>query len=362
MKVLFVHENTLGHGSYLPAFVNYFNAHPSLGVEAELFNATPLPPDLEAKANFTVRGLRRFGLDNHFARWRQVVSAHVHEAVEARLGEFEAVVVNTQSVGLDLADCRRRLFVACDATFRQLCEGRWFSDPPLGKVGAAISAGIIEKERALFRAATAVLSWSQTAARSVVEDYGVPSVVVLPPSVAIPPERAAGVHVKPRALFVGGDFKRKGGDLLLEVYEQQFRDRIELDIVTQSSVTAPNGVRIWRDVRAGSEEWNRLWREADLFIFPSRLETFGIVLVEALAFGVPIIASRAGAAAEILQDGAAGLLLDRVDAASLNAAVNEALANPGAALERARLGFERAKAEYDISKNARRLATLLRPQ
>ena len=51
-----------------------------------------------------------------------------------------------------------------------------------------------------------------------------------------------------RLLFVGGDFARKGGDLLLEVFEQQFAGMCELHLVTRSEIRPRPGVRIYNDL------------------------------------------------------------------------------------------------------------------
>ncbi|MGH9581096.1 MAG: hypothetical protein ACRD2R_08885, partial [Terriglobales bacterium] len=131
MRVVFINENTLGHASYLVPYVQALNAHPELGVTAQLMNATPLPPELERRANFSVRGLRQWGLDFAAARWRLVVSRHVRTQLEElrRGEEVHAIVANTQSVGLELAELAASLpvFVCMDATFEQLARSPWFA-------------------------------------------------------------------------------------------------------------------------------------------------------------------------------------------------------------------------------------------
>jgi glycosyltransferase involved in cell wall biosynthesis len=361
MNVLFIHENTLGHSSYLPQFVNYFTAHPELGICPELLLATPLPPDLARKADKTAPFLRRFGLDMHFSRWRKIVSAHVLNQVRAKeKGSYDAIVINTQSIALDLLDVACPIFVSLDATFRQLSESRWFSDPPMPRVAPRLISALIKRERELFERATLVLPWSRLAAGSLQKDYGIPpeKTQILPPSLKLPsPARGSG-HDTPRALFVGADFKRKGGDLLLKAF-RSFHGQLELDILTQSPVPPEAGVRLWRNIQAHTPEWEALWREADFFIFPSHLETFGIVLVEALAFGVPVIASRAGAAEEILDHGKCGILLDALTVDELALAIDRVLSDPAEARERAGAGRKHAEAEYEIGRNSALLANLL---
>lgn len=363
MKALFVHENTLGHGSYLPVFAEYFSRHREMGIEPELLNATPLPPEMAKDAERTVPGLRRFGLDMHFERWRKAVSAHVGKLVAERDQQsYDVIVANTQSVALDLAESKRPIFVCLDATFRQLGASRWFSDPPIAKVAEKLNAALVEREQTLFGRAAKILPWSRRAMKSVIEDYGIDcgKIALLPPSIEIPKELARKPNRSPRALFVGADFRRKGGDLLLECYRRFFKGRIELDIVTESRISPEPGVRLWRGIRTHSAEWAELWRNADLFVFPSKLETFGIVLVEALAFGVPVISSRAGAAEEILDGGKAGMLLDEVSADTLSEAIDIVLMDVEAARQRAMLGRRRAKSEYNLGTNSARLAALLK--
>ncbi len=91
-------------------------------------------------------------------------------------------------------------------------------------------------------------------------------------------------------------------------------------------------------------------------MFPSRLETFGIVLLEALAFGVPVISSRAGAAADILEDGRNGLLLDAVSAPGIADAVERVRSDPEGARARSLAGRRRVERDFALASNAERLA------
>ncbi|MGE3313377.1 MAG: glycosyltransferase family 4 protein [Limisphaerales bacterium] len=373
MNVAFVNENALGHGSYLPRFVDEFRNRPELGIVPHLIDVVPMPPAIQRRADFTVRGLRRFGLDFHVARWRRVASRHARERVDEllRRQRIDAVVVNTQSVGLFLGNLPGNppLHVGLDATFRQLARTRWFA---ANRIAAWFLpwtlAPILGLERRLFGAASRLWPWSALVRDSLIRDYGFPAdrISVLPPSLDL-----EGIRLKPNTdrrgagerrqiLFIGGDFRRKGGPALLEAFRSGLVSRADLHVVTQSDLGSEPGLMVHRGVSAQSDAWLERWSEADVFVFPSTLETFGIVLVEALAFGVPVVSSRAGAAADILEEGRAGILVDPVTPAALAASVCAVLDDPRAALARAEVGRDRVARCHDLRRNAARLADRLK--
>jgi phosphatidylinositol alpha-mannosyltransferase len=96
-------------------------------------------------------------------------------------------------------------------------------------------------------------------------------------------------------------------------------------------------------------------RSVDIYCAPNLLgESFGVVLIEALAAGAPIVASDLDAFARVLEHGAAGVLVRRGDPAALADALCELLADPA---RRAQLaaGGARAAAGYDWDVLARRI-------
>jgi glycosyltransferase involved in cell wall biosynthesis len=72
----------------------------------------------------------------------------------------------------------------------------------------------------------------------------------------------------------------------------------------------------------------RLYREADLFCLPSVQEGFGIVFLEAMACGLPVVATRSAAIPEVVPDRQAGVLVPPGDVAALAHALVELLARP----------------------------------
>jgi len=98
----------------------------------------------------------------------------------------------------------------------------------------------------------------------------------------------------------------------------------------------------------------QLLAQLDLFVFAaSPDEGFGIALAEAMAAGVPVVATAVPACRELLAGGRCGLLVPPADPAALAAAIRAALADPAAARQRAAAARRRARRRYGVPAMAR---------
>jgi phosphatidylinositol alpha-mannosyltransferase len=96
-------------------------------------------------------------------------------------------------------------------------------------------------------------------------------------------------------------------------------------------------------------------RSVDVYCAPNLLgESFGIVLIEAMAAGAPIVASDLDAFARVLEDGAAGVLVRRGDPAALARALSQLLGDPARRAQLSAAGRE-AAAGYDWQVVARKV-------
>ena len=208
-----------------------------------------------------------------------------------------------------------------------------------------------------------VVPWSAWAARSFVEDYGVPDarISIIPPGVHLddwtPPvgTHRAGQAEAPRLLFVGADFERKGGDLLLDVYRRHFAGRSELHLVTKAPVTAAPGIHIYRDFTPNDPALRRLYHTCDALVLPTRADCFSLASIEAMAAGLPVITTAVGGIPEIVADGESGYLIQPGDGAALRAAIEAMLADGSRRRTMGVQGRAIAEERFDASKNARRL-------
>ena len=86
----------------------------------------------------------------------------------------------------------------------------------------------------------------------------------------------------------------------------------------------------------------------DVVAVPSHYEGFGLTAVEAMAAGRPVVASRVGGLAEIIEDGVTGVLVKPGDVRALATAINTCLNTPSYAANLGRSGYLRAKATYSL--------------
>jgi len=99
----------------------------------------------------------------------------------------------------------------------------------------------------------------------------------------------------------------------------------------------------------------------DRFIQASYGEPFGLVTIEAMAAGVPVIATAAGGTLEIITDGVDGLLTPVGDARALAATVLGSLADPDGAIRLAAAGRKRAFEHFDAARYVREIEDTLIP-
>src|SRR6185312_11623396 len=105
----------------------------------------------------------------------------------------------------------------------------------------------------------------------------------------------------------------------------------------------------------------KLMMAVDVMVHPSiDPEPFGRTLVEAMLAGVPVIATNAGAAPDILEGGKAGTLVPPNDAAALARAIAAVLARPATLPDQLEYASARAQAQYSVTRMLDSIDVLIR--
>jgi len=137
-------------------------------------------------------------------------------------------------------------------------------------------------------------------------------------------------------LFVGADAQRKGLDVLLDAYEAGLHESCVLRIVTSRAelpeslhhrIVQLGNASLHFDVTPGSAEMHDLYNMSDALVLPTRLDLSSWVAIEAMATGVPVIATAVGGIPEIVIDDTTGLLVGVDDSVQLTSAVNRLRTN-----------------------------------
>ncbi|WP_433783428.1 glycosyltransferase family 4 protein [Actinomycetospora sp. CA-101289] len=204
---------------------------------------------------------------------------------------------------------------------------------PLGEESPDLDA----REGEVLRAAHAVLVTSPWAAGRLREKHGVDAIVA-PPGVD-PAPLAPGTDGAHRLLCLGAVTPTKGQDLLVDALAALPHHSWTLDLVGPTdrdpAFVAALRTAIARDGLAGrvhlhgprhGADLAAIWRATDLLVAPSRTETYGMVVTEALARGIPVLASSAGGLPETLANG--GVLTPAEDVPALVASLDRWFAEP----------------------------------
>jgi alpha-maltose-1-phosphate synthase len=307
--------------------------------------------------------LRKYGVG--FWIWR--IFQHHRAEAERALGmvdkdALEMVYVHTHTAGLALLTLPPRVsaIVSADLTWKLVftSESRY--------AATRLFAPIYALERRVFERADLIVSFSDWAAASVTDDYGIPAskVTVVRNAVTLPAHGTSHRHPGQfRIGFVGNEFRRKGGDLLLRVHQAHLADEAELVLVTNEPL--PRGtlknVRVFRDV-----PWDHLMTAVmpsfDLFVFPTRFDYSPYVVIEAMSLGLPVVASRVGAIPEMIRDGIEGFAVAPGSEQELLDCISWMMQHPEERRMMGESASRRAAEEYVASRNYRRLLDLLAEQ
>lgn len=250
-------------------------------------------------------------------------------------------------------------FLFCDNNIRNSVDQprSWAAQMSRGEVHAALAW-----EQSLYANAAGIFTFSEFVRNSFVNDYALDDRKVVAvgsgpnlPIDLIPRERAEREPgAAPTILFVGRDFEHKGGPVMLDAFRivRQRLPEARLLIVGPSSFeNTSRGVEylgyLSKDKPDDFRRLMQAYATADVFCLPTRYESFGIAFVEAMWFGLPVIAPRQWAIPEIVADGESGLLIETENASSYATHLLALLEDPMRARRMGSRGRLRAESQFN---------------
>jgi len=233
------------------------------------------------------------------------------------------------------------------------------------RLGAAWKRRATQK---IYAQAAHFFPWNAWVGQSLKDDWGVPESKITPVSPGVdltlfqpaPHKKRAGDRPV-RLLFVGGDFQRKGGDLLLRwARETQVEFPWELHLVTRDPVPKAAGVQVHHGVVNNSPELVTLYQTSDVFVLPTRADCYSLVAMEAMACGLPVVISALGGIPEIVADGETGFLTAPDDYAALAAHLDTLVTNAARREAMGAAALARARTHFDCRVNLGRILDVMK--
>ena len=325
-------------------------------------------------ADCDLAGVRRFAAAAaswHPSRARWWVRYHLGAVGFALRSELAQAAVDAHSdadtvllVGatfLPRLQPHQRLVVLTDGNIVLSAAAPAVAGTDAGMLSHSACVRVRAREQRIYDRADLVVSLSDRVARSCVEDFGVPAdrvrTMYAGPNID---EREVGMplpiprEVPPTVLFVGRQWARKGGDLLLRVFARVRKEvpDARLVIIGPRELGAVGaGVEflglVDKRTPAGSERLRRAYTEASIFCLPSRFEGFSIAVLEAMLFARPCVTLRfPWMESEMVEDGVTGYAIEGENEQALERRLIELLRDRDAAERMGRAAFVRVRERY----------------
>lgn len=321
----------------------------------------------------------RLAYDDNAQWWQRLPGIRSNWSLRASIGarlhlkrhqsKLQGLFFHSQVTSLLSADLMQKIpsVVSLDATPLQYdALGASYSH---GTGPAAIEAFKKKLNTTAFRNASKLVTWSEWAKGSLVNDYGIDAdkVVVIPPGINTERwnfgTRTPQDHT--HLLFVGGEFYRKGGQTLLDAWRglsPALRNRATLHIVTKTEGIAGDldGIQLHYGLTPNSDALIDLYRLAGAFVFPSIGDCLPLAVLEALASGLPVLTTNVAALPEAVQHMESGMILPTDDVAAWTAALGDVISDAGLRNTWGVAAREYAIDHFDARKNYGRLVDVIK--
>lgn len=193
----------------------------------------------------------------------------------------------------------------------------------------------LEWEKKVFRGLDYIFTFSEWLRQSFIQDYAIaPEKIIVAgagANIPIPDSNPKQDFDGQTILFIGIDFERKGGRVVLEAFQKVKKEipKARLIIVGPKLISLPEGAEclgfISKNTSEGLAKLKQAYMNASVFVMPSLYEPYGVVFLEAMAHGLPCIGADNCAMPEIIDHGKTGFLVPPADPDLLSERIIELL-------------------------------------
>jgi glycosyltransferase involved in cell wall biosynthesis len=369
-QILSIIERHMGHGTYGNLMREYFNETSSCKVDFHWYNdERELPTRILNRLlsfKFPNEWIQKQNLD--FNRFRIMTGfAYMARRLVARKlsqGDYSALHLHTQVMALLSVDFMKKLPTVVSIDFTAVQASQEKTDPSFRWT---YTPNVLQEKR-VYEAAARIITMSDFARKSVIEDYNIDSEKVKTIHSSVKIEDFGSIvrsnkvpKTRYNILFIGGDFKRKGGEDVLDVFLTTFSEIAELHLVTYAPIECEHPhVYIHKNIKAYSSEFLNLYYRADVFVMPTYGDTFATVFLEAMAAGLPVIASQLPQIYEVVSEGETGFLVPSGDRQALASKIRYLIENPTLGREMGAKGRKVAQHKFDAQTNFQILESIFR--
>jgi glycosyltransferase involved in cell wall biosynthesis len=213
-------------------------------------------------------------------------------------------------------------------------------------------------EEDIYKHAKCIFTWSYNVKKTLTKDYTIPAEKVLCAGVGtnVPLEKLCQIstalvrYKKQRVIFIGSDWERKGGPELVEAFRRvvKVHKNARLTIVGCAPEIDKSFVEVIGSVNL--DEVLGYLANSSIFCMPTKIEPFGIVFIEALASGLPVVALNLGAAPDFVINGQTGATVEYGDIDGLANALINLLDDPEKCLQYGQNGRKLVQEKYNWDK------------
>jgi glycosyltransferase involved in cell wall biosynthesis len=217
-----------------------------------------------------------------------------------------------------------------------------------------------------FKVPRHLVAVSELVKRSLVDDYSASedAVTVIPFSIDTEywtrqPDQPTRDDAS-RIAFVGGEFRRKGGDMVLDAARRPEFSHCEFHIVTKEDIPdVPANVVVHRNVAPNTNQLRDLLAASSIFVLPTLADVSSIASLEAMAMEIPVITTPVGGIPEIVADGTTGYLVQPGDSVAFEDRLSQLVGSRALREQMGAAGRAKVEADHSVIRNVPRFIDLL---